>query len=47
MAPETLICMLVLAAAAFILGFLGGVAFATGANDQSDDGKEEESNGGH
>lgn len=47
MAPETLVAMIVLAAVAFVLGFLGGVAFATGANGQSDDGKEEESDGGH
>lgn len=42
MAPDTLICMTILAAVSFVLGFFGGVAFATGANDQSDDGKEEE-----
>ena len=47
MSPDTLICMLILAAVAFVLGFLGGVAFAAGANGQSDDGKEEESDGGH
>lgn len=50
MAPDTLICMTVLAAVSFVLGFFGGVAFATGANDQSDqsdEGKEEESDGGH
>lgn len=42
MAPETMICMLVLAAVSFVLGFLGGVAFAVGANGQSNEGKEEE-----
>lgn len=47
MAPETLVAMIVLAALAFALGFLGGVAFAAGANGQSDEGREEESDGGH
>ena len=47
MAPDTLICMTVLAAVSFVLGFFGGVAFATGANDQSDEVKEEESDDGH
>ncbi len=47
MSPDTLICMLILAAVAFVLGFFGGVAFAAGANGQSDEGKEEENDGGH
>lgn len=47
MSPDTLICMLILAAVAFVLGFFGGVAFAAGANGQSDEGKEEDDYGGH
>lgn len=37
MAPETLVAMIILAALAFVLGFLGGVAFAADANGQIDE----------
>ena len=42
MAPETLVAMIILAALAFALGFLGGVALATDTNE-----KEGENDGKH